>query len=76
MIKMVLPTAENKGDVLRFYEKMEKNGDECIGFKNRHDYERWLAEMTDRRDGKNLPQGYVRETIYVTTKISSSACSA
>lgn len=65
MIKMVLPTAENKGGVLRFYEKMEKNGDECIGFKNRHDYERWLAEMTDRRDGKNLPQGYVRENFYL-----------
>lgn len=42
MINFILPTHNNKDDVLSFYNEIEKNGDECIGINNYNNYEAWL----------------------------------
>lgn len=55
MPDFVLPTEENRNDVLDFYKEFEENGDECIGFGNRNNYDLWLREMQNRHTGRNLP---------------------
>lgn len=65
MIKFILPNKNNKEDVLAFYDEIEKNGDECIGFKNHSNYDKWLIEMQNRHLGENLPKGYVKENFYL-----------
>ena len=64
-MKFVLPTEENRDDVLAFYKEIEESGSECIGCRNGKDYDKWLSEMQDRHSGKNLPDGYVRENFYL-----------
>ena len=65
MINFILPTDTNRKDVLSFYNEIEDNGGECIGFGNYKDYERWLTGMQNRHMGENLPEGYVRENFYL-----------
>lgn len=65
MPDFVLPTEENRNDVLDFYKEFEEYGDECIGFGNRNNYDLWLREMQNRHTGRNLPEGYVRENFYL-----------
>lgn len=65
MLNLILPAEENRQDVLDFYDEFEKSGGSCIGFANHNDYDRWLSGMTDRKNGTNLPDGYVRENFYL-----------
>ena len=64
-IRLILPDEANRQDVLNFYEKIERNGENCIGFANHADYDAWLIGMRNRKTGKNLPDGYVRENFYL-----------
>lgn len=65
MLKFVLPSDENRADVLDFYREIAEYGGECIGKADSEDYAKWLKNMQNRYDGKNLPQGYVRENFYL-----------
>lgn len=65
MMKFVLPTSESRKDVLAFYDEIEENGGECIGIGNYKDFEYWLSHMQNRHEGKDLPEGYVRENFYL-----------
>ena len=65
MLKLVLPTEENRADVLAFYDDIEKSGGACIGMGNYKNYDQWLTGMQNRHTGKNLPEGYVRENFYL-----------
>ena len=60
-ITLVLPTQANRADVLDFYREIAEYGGECIGKGNSTDYDAWLKEMQNRKTGRNLPEGYVRE---------------
>ena len=61
----VLPTENNEKDVLDFYKEFEEKGECCIGFQFHNDYKKWLKQMTNRKEGKNLPEGYVKENFYL-----------
>ena len=65
MIKFILPSEKNEKDVLSFYSEFEKNNKTCIGFNGYKDYNAWLKEKQNRLTGKNLPEGYVRESFYL-----------
>lgn len=65
MLKFILPTEQNRADVLSFYDEIENNGDECIGIGNYKNYDLWLSGMQNRHSGKDLPEGYVRENFYL-----------
>ena len=65
MLKLVLPTEENRSYVLAFYDDIEKSGGACIGMGNYKNYDQWLTGMQNRHTGKNLPEGYVRENFYL-----------
>ncbi len=64
-LRFILPTKENKEDVLLFYSEIENCGGECIGISNYKNYDKWLTGMQDRHLGENLPEGYVRENFYL-----------
>ena len=65
MISFVLPTEENRDDVLSFYNEIEKANETCIGYNNYKNFDIWLTGMKNRHTGKNLPDGYVRENFYL-----------
>ena len=65
MLNLVLPSDNDRDNVLNFYREIEANGDECIGMGNYLDYDAWLTGMQNRHTGKNLPEGYVRENSYL-----------
>jgi len=65
MLTFVLPTEQNREDVLAFYEEIERGGGACIGMGNSKNYDLWLTGMRNRHTGKNLPEGYVRENFYL-----------
>ena len=65
MLDFILPTEQNREDVLSFYDEIEHTGGECIGIGNYKNYDLWLEEMHNRHTGKNLPDGYVRENFYL-----------
>ncbi len=65
MLKFVLPTEQDKDDVLSFYDEIERSGGACIGIGNYKNYDLWLTGMQNRHTGKNLPEGYVRENFYL-----------
>ena len=65
MLNMILPTEQNRDDVLSFYAEIERSGGECIGIGNYRNYDLWLEGMRNRHTGKNLPKGYVRENFYL-----------
>ena len=65
MLKFIMPTEQNRDDVLSFYDEIEKSGGQCIGIGNYKDYALWLNGMQNRHAGKNLPEGYVRENFYL-----------
>ncbi len=65
MIRFVFPEEKNERDVLAFYAAFKAAGEDCIGCKNGDNYPVWLEEMQNRRAGKNLPAGYVRENFYL-----------
>lgn len=65
MLKFILPTEQNRDDVLSFYNEIEKSGGECIGFGNYKNYDEWMVGMQNRHTGKNLPNGYVQENFYL-----------
>lgn len=64
-LKFILPTKENKDDVLSFYDEFAKTNTVCIGYNNYHNFDIWLKEMENRLKGKKLPKGYVRENFYL-----------
>lgn len=51
--------------MLSFYRAMKENGDECIGCGQAGDYDRFLSGMRNRRDGRDLPVGWVQEDFYL-----------
>lgn len=61
----VLPTENNRKDVLDFYREFEMGGGRCIGYDGYQDFDAWLDGMQNRYTGKNLPKGYVRENFYL-----------
>lgn len=65
MLKLVLPTIDNKNDVINFYKEFENISKTCIGFNNHNDYDKWLIQMENRKNNINLPTGYVRENFYL-----------
>lgn len=65
MIKFVLPSEENENDVLRFYSEFKAAGQSCIGSAFCTSYADWLSHMRNRKTGKNLPDGFVRENFYL-----------
>ena len=65
MLKFILPTEQNRNDVLSFYDEIEKSGGVCIGIGNYKNYDLWLSGMQNRHTGKDLPEGYVRENFYL-----------
>lgn len=65
MLTFTLPSQKNKTDVLSFYGEFETNNETCIGYNNFKDFDAWLAHMTNRHTGKNLPKGFVRENFYL-----------
>lgn len=67
-IELIMPDESCREEVLSFYREIEESGGECIGFADHGNYDRWLAGMMNRRTGKNLPEGYVRENFYICRK--------
>jgi len=65
MINFVLPDETNQNDVLDFYREFDKYGESCIGFADHDNYDAWLQEKRNRKSGKDLPEGYVRENFYL-----------
>lgn len=65
MLNFVLPTEQNRQDILSFYDEIEKDGGACIGIANYRNFDLWLLGMRNRYTGKNLPDGYVRENFYL-----------
>ena len=65
MLDFVLPTEQNRSDVLSFYGEIENSGGACIGIGNYRDYALWLNGMQNRRTGEKMPNGYVRENFYL-----------
>lgn len=65
MLNFILPTEQNRDDVLSFYGEIEYSGGECIGICNYKNFDLWLSGMQNRYTGKNLPDGYVRENFYL-----------
>lgn len=65
MIKFILPTIKHKADVLAFYDEFTRSGGTCIGITDYQNYEKWLQNMINRKEEKNLPDGYVRENFYL-----------
>lgn len=65
MLQFMLPTEQNREDVLSFYDEVEKSGGACIGMGRYKNYDAWLVEMQNRHTGENLPDGYVRENFYL-----------
>ena len=65
MIDFIFPTEQSREAVLSFYGEFEKNGETCIGFCGYKDFDKWLIGMNNRRTGKNLPDGYVKENFYL-----------
>lgn len=65
MLNFILPTEQNREDVLAFYDEIEKSGGECIGIGNYKNYDLWLSGIRNRYTGTNLPEGYVRENFYL-----------
>ena len=61
----MLPHAQNRDDVLTFYNEMAAAGGACIGMNDYQNYDAWLREKQNRLTGQNLPQGYVRENFYL-----------
>lgn len=47
MLEFVLPTRQNRADVLSFYGEIKKSGGTCIGIANYRDYD--LLKLTDVR---------------------------
>lgn len=64
-LNLVMPKEEHKEDVLSFYSEFENNDETCIGYGNYKNYGVWLTGMNNRREGKNLPDGWVRENFYL-----------
>ena len=60
MLAFVLPTEQNRSDVLSFYSEIENSGGACIGIGNYRDYALWLNGMQNRRTGEKLPNGFER----------------
>ena len=65
MMDLILPSETNRSDVLNFYNEFEKSGGTCIGFANHDNYDLWLQGMKNRKDARDLPEGYVRENFYL-----------
>ena len=65
MVRFVFPSEKNREDVLSFYNEFAAEGKTCIGYGNYQDYDLWLQGMRNRKAGKNLPEGYVRENFYL-----------
>ena len=42
MLKFILPTEQNRENVISFYDEIEKIGGECIGIGNYKNYDLWL----------------------------------
>ncbi len=63
----VFPSESSRADVLSFYREFEESGGSCIGYGDGayKEYNMWLTGMQNRKTGKNLPQGYVRENFYL-----------
>ena len=68
MIEFVMPSEETRDDVLSFYDEIARDGGSCVGIGGYKDYDAWLDGMRNRRAGKNLPKGYVRENFYLCYK--------
>lgn len=64
-MKFILPTINNKKDVLDFYLEFENNNETCIGYADHNDYDKWLSQMENRKNNINLPKGYVKENFYL-----------
>lgn len=52
-------------DVLSFYNEFRERKEICTGFSNSSDYDAWLLMMRNRKENKDLPEGYVRENFYL-----------
>lgn len=65
MLTLIMPTEKNRSDVLAFYNEFEQNHETCIGYGGYKNYDAWLCAMQNRKSGKNLPKGYVRENFYL-----------
>lgn len=65
MLTFVLPDYRHKSGVSAFYAEFEKSGESCIGYNNHEDFSRWLSGMQNRKNGIDLPAGYVRENFYL-----------
>lgn len=65
MIKSTFPDETHKQDVLDFYAEFEKAGEICIGYAGHEDYPAWLQEKRNRKEGRDLPEGWVRENFYL-----------
>lgn len=65
MIKFTLPDETNRDDVLDFYAEFERRGESCVGSAGHEDYAAWLRDKRNRSSGENLPEGCVRENLYL-----------
>lgn len=74
MLNFILPTENNRNDVLDFYSEFEQHSDACIGYGNYKDFDNWLIGMQNRHTGKNLPEGYVRENFYLCYEDTEMIC--
>lgn len=61
----ILPSPNNRDDVLSFYNEFKNSGSTCIGFNGYDEYDSWLSGMHNRHTGACLPEGYVRENFYL-----------
>lgn len=64
-LDFVFPSEKNREDVLSFYNEFRARKEVCIGFLNSSNYDAWLLMMRNRRENKDLPEGYVRENFYL-----------
>lgn len=66
-LELILPTIEYKKQIEKYKQDMLDNGSSMDGCGNLRDddFDTWLQNCNDWKEGKNLPEGYVPSTQYI-----------
>lgn len=71
-LELIFPTKEYKTQVEKYKKDMldARSGMDGCGNLKKIDFETWLQQCNDWREGKNLPEGYVPSTQYICVRKS------
>lgn len=74
-IKLILPSDENKGQVLEYKREFEINGDSMDGtanLRNSISYEDWLSAIMDNLKEDTVREGLVTASTYLAIRINDN----